>query len=701
MDAFTVVNNDFTQGDNGVILHDSTVSMFSVKKNGFTQGLGIEIAASDVSTLTTADNAFTQIDQGIVVTDDSSLSTLRVEDSEFTQLDEGVRVEDDTGISTFRVEDSEFTQTEYGIQVADLSTATEATVLETEFMQGGDSITMGSPSSSTTVSVVNGTFTQSDDAIRIEEPDGAPGTAIHCNTFVQVDYGVYAGVGAGTVDATNNIWNSLWADTRPDSPGGATLEDPVTGAPADGWSTYVSEGDTAGVSNVHFDGDHDTCPVGVNGDDETPPEETPPEEDMTPPETFDDYTGEAWETQAQPVEITCTDDRSGCSHIDWRIDRADGTELRDGSDGGDTTNVLVGAHHAGELILAYRGVDNAGNVEDWNEQRVRITLASSDDYTDDGWENTPQPVRLKCEHAEEKDCGLEWTIWDGSAEVRSGGVMADTTEVMVGTDADGPLVLEYWANDTDGNVEGPANEQRVRIDKIDPWVDLHDTDTWFGDDVTVSVEHGDHGYSGVDRDRCKYRTRDGDGDWSDWRAYDCEDITVDVGPDGDCSTTGEETCGVSTRVYDRAGNSNTTVEWYNIDLSAPKIDCDLHEDGCSRPEPVGAGNDVGIHPNVTDPYSGVSQVSICADASCEETFCEFYAPDDSCTFTTAEPYGSYTYCVRAVDRVGNEDAECGFAFSVKGVPGEPCTMDTECLIGGCEEGVCTVGASEPPGILLR
>ncbi len=673
--TFSVVNNDFTQGENGVIVVDSIVGALSILKNSFSQGIGVEIiGTSDVSTVDVVDNTFTQIDWGFVARSRTTIGAFTANVSKFTQVDKG-------------------------ITVADASAASHIAVLNNDFMQGGDGVTIGSPSDGTGISVVRNSFTQPDDAIRIEHPDGKPATAIHCNTFVQAEYGVYADIGAGIINASNNVWNSLFLSTsRPESPG-RTLMDPITGVPANGWSTYVSESSTSGVSNVHFDKTHDTCPT-VNGSDGGGGGGNGTS-DTVPPTTFDNYTDNGWEAQAQPVDITCMDNESGCNHIDWQINRS-GELLRSGSDGGITTRVVAGQHYVGNLSLHYRGVDNAGNVEGWNTQTVRVTLASRDNYTDDGWKNSSQPVRLVCEHAENKDCGLTWRIWDGPVQVRNDSVTANTTTVIVGKDADGPLILEYWANDTDGNVEGPRNEQRVRIDKITPAVALPENSSWFSTDFSIPVSYWDPGYAGVDTNRCTYQVNDGGTGWSNWSSFDCNEITVTVGDTGaDCTNSGEDTCLVRARVYDHAGNVNTTMKRFNIDLIGPSVHCDLHENGCDKPHPVAAGKDVTFLPDVSDPYSGVDHVYICETGTCENTYCDFPGELDSCSYTTSRPLGRRQYCIRAVDNTGNERTLCdGFGFVVKSGIGDTCTLDSDCVAGRCDQGSCKAENVDPPGIDL-
>ena len=73
---------------------------------------------------------------------------------------------------------------------------------------------------------------------------------IHRNHLDNDEYGVENDRRDFVVDATNNYWG---AADGPSSPGAEPLEDPETGALADGSGDAVSRGDEEGVSNVRFD----------------------------------------------------------------------------------------------------------------------------------------------------------------------------------------------------------------------------------------------------------------------------------------------------------------------------------------------------------------------------------------------------------------------------------------------------------------
>ncbi|MFC7044093.1 NosD domain-containing protein [Halobacteriaceae archaeon GCM10025711] len=82
-------------------------------------------------------------------------------------------------------------------------------------------------------------------------PEGAELVAIHGNDFVGNGLGV-DNRDPETVNATGNYWGSSDGPSSTDDED-APFADPETGEPADGSGDAVSEGVTAGVSNVHFD----------------------------------------------------------------------------------------------------------------------------------------------------------------------------------------------------------------------------------------------------------------------------------------------------------------------------------------------------------------------------------------------------------------------------------------------------------------
>lgn len=76
---------------------------------------------------------------------------------------------------------------------------------------------------------------------------------IHDNNFLDVgEYGVLNRNLSAPVDATNNYWDATTGPSSNASDPDAPFTDPVSGASADGSGATISEGSTAGVSNVAF-----------------------------------------------------------------------------------------------------------------------------------------------------------------------------------------------------------------------------------------------------------------------------------------------------------------------------------------------------------------------------------------------------------------------------------------------------------------
>ncbi|WP_276300887.1 right-handed parallel beta-helix repeat-containing protein [Halorussus lipolyticus] len=85
---------------------------------------------------------------------------------------------------------------------------------------------------------------------------GAPANRvqIHNNNLGgNVEYGVYNHEDNAVVNATGNYWGEASGPSSNSSDSDAPFEDPDTGALASGNGSAVSEGSTAGVSNVQFD----------------------------------------------------------------------------------------------------------------------------------------------------------------------------------------------------------------------------------------------------------------------------------------------------------------------------------------------------------------------------------------------------------------------------------------------------------------
>lgn len=224
------------------------------------------------------------------------------------------------------------------------------------------------------------------------------------------------------------------------------------------------------------------------------------------------------------------------------------------------------------------------------------------------------------------------------------------------------------------------------------------SDTYYRDDIAVTVDDTESGDSGFDT--CRYRVDDGnDGTFeTGWITRSCPDggFTVTVGSDGQCSVQGADRCHVQTDVTDRAGNRDVADATFDIDYTRPDAACD----SCDTPDPVKSGERITFDPETADNV-GLSAVRIChgtqTQPRCDASYCSGvpcrYATDED-TFTTR------IFWVNATDRAGNSRVVGPFNFTVKKGIGATCRTDDACLIGRCVERRCRVGQLPPPEIYL-
>ena len=101
--------------------------------------------------------------------------------------------------------------------------------------------------------VTENTFRDWEFAVNLTSTVTVDGVRINSNNFENAgSFGVWNGNASAVVDATNNYWGASDGPGSPVDPD-APFADPITGTLADGNGSNVSEGGTAGVSNVHFD----------------------------------------------------------------------------------------------------------------------------------------------------------------------------------------------------------------------------------------------------------------------------------------------------------------------------------------------------------------------------------------------------------------------------------------------------------------
>jgi parallel beta-helix repeat protein len=147
--------------------------------------------------------------------------------------------------------------------------ATPPTSVEANSIQGHSTgVRLDAPDVARPVTVQGNEITDATEAgVAVTESTPGHSIDVHGNTLPgTAEYGVYYGNPDETVDATHNYWG---AANGPGSPGNDSYTDPLTGRPANGDGTHVSEG-RQGNSNVRFDPWLREAPR-----EEEPPEGTP------------------------------------------------------------------------------------------------------------------------------------------------------------------------------------------------------------------------------------------------------------------------------------------------------------------------------------------------------------------------------------------------------------------------------------------
>jgi hypothetical protein len=202
---------------------------------------GIEVRTTDSATI--RNNTFNFMTSG-AVTLERGAGNVTVAANRFVNGSEGVTVQVfDAGSGPNVVRNNEFTSNGHGVEV--LSTTSPLYVEENRFVRNGDAVTVER----------SGVCTNA--------REGGQLVVAHHNAFVNNSVGI-DNEGRDVVNATHNYWGAESGPssvTDSDRPFGERdddlpLEDPVTGALADGEGDAVSEFDEeneSGTSNVHFD----------------------------------------------------------------------------------------------------------------------------------------------------------------------------------------------------------------------------------------------------------------------------------------------------------------------------------------------------------------------------------------------------------------------------------------------------------------
>ncbi len=147
---------------------------------------------------------------------------------------------------------------------------------------------------------------------------------------------------------------------------------------------------------------------------------------------------------------------------------------------------------------------------------------------------------------------------------------------------------------------------------------------------------------------------------------------------------------------DAVGNWESVSRTFAVDTTPPSIDCD----GCASPDPVKSGNAVTFTPDVDGTGSAVAAVDICRDDTCSDLYCS----GSSCSWVTPDnTVETYEFWVYAEDAAGNTRTVHAddYNFTVKKWLDDSCQLDSDCLIGTCEQGQCSISSLPHPLIRIR
>jgi len=138
--------------------------------------------------------------------------------------------------------------------------------------------------------------------------------------------------------------------------------------------------------------------------------------------------------------------------------------------------------------------DRAGNRHTSQAAAFNIDLSPPDtdnNYTDDEWKTSIQPIQITCSDDETSCQSIEWWLEEQDGTVYEGPTNAsgNSVEVTVGNNTDGELYLHHRGWDTENNVEFPTEDQRIRVDTEGPTTNITgpNPDNWYNDDFTATV----------------------------------------------------------------------------------------------------------------------------------------------------------------------------------------------------------------------
>ena len=385
----TLSNNDVTAGDQAIYMEAErnglTVNLTALENNVTSTDQydpGILAAVSSDQMIVDADISENEIDvngEGIDVElfSDNMNTTVTVSENVVNPgASTGVALRGGLGTTqnaTWDVSDNSIDQAETGIFIENVKmrdagsydvTVQDNTVTNTSEvgLEIDSEVGSGAPSQSGTVDVTRNNISSAATTVRIND-DGGPvdGIDLSNNRFDANDWGVEnLNTTAGYVNATDNYWG---ASDGPGSP--ADLEDPVTGALADGGGSNVTERG-GGVSNVHFD----------------PYLTTPP--DLSEPADFDvtvDSTNSPvteGETLTVDATVENTGDQQGTQDVTLTVDGTDRVSdaIVEYIGGTTTDDVSVAGLTIGDNVVADQVRKQVLNVQGVVE--LTLTLGTSD-----------------------------------------------------------------------------------------------------------------------------------------------------------------------------------------------------------------------------------------------------------------------------------------------------------------------------------
>ncbi len=299
----------------------------------------------------------------------------------------------------------------------------------------------------------------------------------------------------------------------------------------------------------------------------------------SPPTVTDDYEQEGWQTEPQPVTITCEGEDVGCEDVEWEIQDEDEV-LRNGTESGTDpveVDLTVGDEEEeeyGSLTLRYRGTNEEGTSSEWAETDLLISLNPphvhiedddswySDEFTavvDEDWSEPPQD---HCMYRT-NDSTAGWSEWkDRDCGEVTVSVGAEPEHDCTG-EGEQACAVQVFVNDTSG--QNDTDTARFNIDYTPPTTEIQgpSADQTQDSEFTVLISDSDN----QELDYCEYQIKDGDAEWTDEEIRDCDGtVEISVGDGGDCTTHGDDTCNVTVRATDAAGLQDVDHRAWSIDM---------------------------------------------------------------------------------------------------------------------------------------